>query len=79
MEDKIESLDVSQPLTGFNRNALEHEIRVLRMKMNEIIEAVNDLMEPPYTDDLDEDDEDEDEEDVALSLSDIQFPKKQKR
>lgn len=80
MEDKIELLDDTQPLTGFNRKAIEHEVRVLRLKVNELIEVVNDLLEPPYTDDLDEDDEDEEEEDdVSLNLSDIRIPKKQKR
>lgn len=56
---EIEKLDENK-LIGFNKPDVLREIRAVKIKINEIIDVINVMNEPPYTDDLD-DDEDEDD------------------
>lgn len=56
---EIELMDENK-LIGFNKPDITREIRAIKIKINEIIEVINAMNEPPYTDDLD-DEEDDDE------------------
>ena len=71
--DQIEKLDDSKSF-GFNRKELEREIRTLRLKINEVIDTMNELLESPFMDDEDDDEED-DEDFVVVKVDDVHVKK----
>lgn len=63
---KIEKLNTDQEIQ-FNKVDLNRKVRTLFLKVNEIIDVINEMNEPPYMEDYDEDDEEDDEVPVTLN------------
>lgn len=51
---KITKLEVNDQIP-FNRIAVDRELRLIKNKLNEIIDAVNELSDPIYADDFEDD------------------------
>ena len=64
---EIEMMDENSSI-GFNKPDVIREIRAIKIKINEIINVINDMNEPPYTDDLDEDDEEDELSDEERNI-----------
>lgn len=56
----------------FNKRSLGMEIRGIKDKINEIIDVINDIMEPEYTSDIDEDDD----EGEVININNLKLGKK---
>lgn len=56
----------------FNKRSIGMEIRGIKDKVNELVDAVNAMMEPDYTSDIDDDDD----EGEAINLSNLRIGKK---
>lgn len=74
MDEKIDKLTPEEPV-GFNKRSLQNTIFLIETKINEIIDAVNLLLEES-DDDMDEDDIEEEETPIKLSDIHLKKPKK---